>query len=188
MNIIKIKLIGSRPLLMHADCLADPLNPQTKLHKEMTAKRKKSDQDHEAIAKSEWRSGLYYDEQLGPYLPGININSAIIEGAKLSKLGKLLNRSIEVMDEKPRLDYDGPRKIEKLWDARFYDARSVKISTSRIMRYRPIFKKWECTCEIAFDDEAINRDQLISCVLDAGKYIGIGDYRPRFGRFTMEVI
>jgi len=50
MAIIKLKVVGESPLLLQADTLVDPLNPLTKAHKEITSKRKKTDEDHEAIA------------------------------------------------------------------------------------------------------------------------------------------
>jgi len=73
MQTIKLQLTGTRPLLMHADVFADPLNPLTKQHKSLTGKRKKTDDDHEAIARSEWRGGMYFDDDMGPYIPGVNI-------------------------------------------------------------------------------------------------------------------
>lgn len=188
MEIIKVKIVGSRPLLMHADVFADPLNPLTKAHKVLTGKRKKTDDDHESIAKSEWRGGMYFDEQMGPYVPGVNIEAAMIAGGKLSKLGTQLKRSAEVMHEKCKLEYDGPRTVEKLWDQRFYDARSVKVSQARLMRYRPIFRDWSLVCEIAYDPESIDKNQVIKCLEDGGQYCGIGDYRPKFGRFSVEVV
>lgn len=188
MEIIKLKLNGSRPLLMHADIFADPLNPLTKAHKALTSKRKKTDDDHEAIAKSEWRGGMYFDENLGPYIPGVNIEASMIAGGKLSKLGTQLKRSVEVIDDKCKLEYDGPRTVEKLWSQRFYDARSVKVQTSRLMRYRPIFHRWSLVCEVAFDPESIDKQQVIKCLQDGGQYCGIGDYRPKFGRFDVEIM
>jgi hypothetical protein len=184
---IKVRITGTRPLLMHAAIFADPLNPLTKAHKELTSKRKKTDEDHEAIAKSEWLGGLYIDEQ-GPFIPGVNIEAALVSGGKLSKLGTQLKRSVEIMDEKCHLEYEGPKSAEKLWLAGFYDARSVKIQTARLVRYRPIFRKWSCVCEIAYDAQTINKEQVIKCLEDGGQYCGVGDYRPKFGRFDVEVI
>ena len=46
MAIIKLKVVGVSPMLMQADTLVDPLNPLTKAHKEITGKRKKTDDDH----------------------------------------------------------------------------------------------------------------------------------------------
>lgn len=187
MNVMKLKIIGTRPLLLHSDKFADPLNPLTKAHKELTAKRKKTDDDHEAIAKSEWIGGLYIDEA-GPYLPGINLESCMVGGGKLSKLGTQIKRSVEVMDERCYLQYDGPKTPEGLWDAGFYDARSVKVQQARLMRYRPMFRKWSCAVEIAFDPESINEAHVLKCMADGGQFCGVGDYRPKFGRFTVEVI
>lgn len=187
LNTIKVRITGTRPLLMHSDKFADPLNPLTKAHKELTSKRKKTDEDHEAIAKSEWLGGLYIDDK-GPYLPGVNIEAALIGGGKLSKLGTQLKRSVGVMDERCYLQYDGPKDAEGLWSAGFYDARSVKVQTARLMRYRPIFRKWSAVVEIAYDPDTINREQVIKCLEDGGQYCGVGDYRPKFGRFTVEVL
>ena len=186
-NTIKVKITGTRPLLMHADVFADPLNPLTKAHKAMTSKRKKTDEDHEAIAKSEWRGGLYIDDK-GPFIPGVNIEAALVSGGKLSKLGTQLKRSVEIMDDRCYLEYEGPKSAEGLWDDGFYDARSVKVQSARLMRYRPIFRKWSCVCEIAFDPDTINREQVLKCLEDAGLYCGVGDYRPKFGRFDVEVL
>ncbi len=188
MQIIQAKLTGTRPLLMHADIFADPLNPLTKAHKALTSKRKKSDDDHELIAQSEWRGGLYFDEKLGPYVPGINIEAALIAGGKLSKMGTQLKRSVEVVDERCRVEYQGPRTVDELWSGRFYDARSVKVQTARLTRYRPLFREWSLMCELAFDEEVINLDQVIKCLEDAGQYCGLGDFRPKFGRFFVEVV
>lgn len=188
MQTIKIRLIGTKPMLQHSDCLADPLNPKTKAHKELTSKRKKTDDDHEAIAKSEWLASLYFNEETGPYIPGQNIYASMVSGAKLSKLGKQIQRGCEVVEDECPLEYEGPRDIKGLWNERFYDARSVKVQAARLIRYRPIFKKWATTCTIAFDEQAIDSAQIIKCLQDAGAYCGIGDYRPRFGRFEVEVL
>lgn len=48
--------------MMHSDKLANPLHPATKAHRELTSKRKKVDDDHVAIARSEFIAGVYFDE------------------------------------------------------------------------------------------------------------------------------
>ena len=186
METMKVKITGKRPLLMHSDKLADPLNPLTKEHKALTGKRKKTDDDHEAIAKSSWAASLYIDED-GPYIPGVMLESCMVNGGKLSKLGAQLKRSAEVLDEKCPLKYKGPKTMEELWKAGFYDARSVKVSTSRVMRYRPIFREWEIEATIAYDQESIDKSDVKRSLEDAGAFVGIGDYRPKFGRFNVEV-
>lgn len=188
MERFKARITGTRPILLHSAIGSDPLNPLTKAHKKLTSKRKKTDEDYEQIAKSEWLMALYYNEKAGPYLPGVNIEAAIIAGAKLKKLGTTIKRGVEVLTEICRLEYSGPRDPEKLWNAGFYDARTVKVSQARLVRYRPIFKKWSCEFEVLFDEEIINKDELMGCIIDAGLYCGVGDYRPKFGRFEVEEI
>ena len=112
----------------------------------------------------------------------------MIAGGKLSKMGTLLKRSCEVLDERCKLLYDGPRDVEGLWNEGFYDARSVKVQASRLMRYRPLFTKWAAECEIVYDSEAIDRAVIIKSLEDAGTFCGVGDYRPKFGRFSVEVL
>lgn len=187
LSVLKVRLTGTRPILMHSDKFADPLNPLTKAHKALTSKRKKTDEDHLDIAKSEWLGGLYIDDK-GPYIPGINVESSLVAGAKLSKLGTQIKRSVEIMDEKCYLSYDGPKDPEGLWNAGFYDCRSVKVQSARLMRYRPMFRAWSITCEVAYDAQSINKDQIVKCLEDAGSFCGIGDFRPKFGRFSVEVI
>jgi len=188
MQTIKLKLIGLRPLLMNSDKMADPLNPLTKAHKILTSRTKKTDDDHEEIAKSSFIGAMYYDHDTGPYIPGINVEASLVAGGKLSKLGTQIKRSLEVIDERCNLIYTGPREIEAIWDAGMYDCRSVRIGQSRVMKYRPIFRDWSITCEIMYDETSIDRDKIISCMEDAGKYCGLGDYRPKFGRFSVEEV
>jgi|TARA_R100000084_G_scaffold97923_2_gene51963 hypothetical protein len=188
MEIIKVRITGNRPLLMHSDKFADPLHPATKAHKELTGKRKKTDEDHEAIAKSEWAGGMYRTDDLGPCIPDKVIEGALYESAKLRRLGKVFKRAIEVVEPEAAVEYKGPRDLEGMWAAGMYDARSVKVTTSRLMRYRPIFKQWACQFTIMYDPALINRSEVKQMLEEAGMYCGIGDYRPKFGRFDVEEV
>ncbi|MEB4734046.1 hypothetical protein OXV40_33915, partial [Burkholderia contaminans] len=60
MEILRLNICGSSPLMMHSDKLANPLAAETKAHRELTGKRKKTDEDHVAIARSEFLAGLYW--------------------------------------------------------------------------------------------------------------------------------
>ena len=188
MEKVTLKITGDRPLLLHAATGSDPLNPMTKEHKKLTSKRKKTDEDYEQIAKSEWLMSLYYDKKDGAYIPGVNIEASIIAGAKLKKLGTTVKRGVEVLNEVCKLEYDGPKDPEKLWDKGFYDARTVKVGMARIVRYRPIFKQWACQFTVLFDEDIINKSELMDCIKDAGLYCGVGDYRPKFGRYSIKEI
>ena len=189
MKIIKFRATGKSPLLMHSDRFANPLDPMTKAHKALTSKRKKTDADHEDIGKSEWMGALYYDQDIGIYIPGQNIDAALIEAAKLSKLGRQIKRAAMVGEDCVVLQYSGPKDPERLFeDRRFVDVRGVKVSTAKLMRFRPRFPEWQLDFTVNLDDEMMNEEELIRIADHAGKFIGLCDYRPRFGKFDVEVL
>jgi hypothetical protein len=190
---ITMKLKAESPLLMHSDRFSDPLDPMTKEHKALTSKRKKTEEDLEAVAKSEYMGGLYWDEELGPYMPGQNVKSCLVGAAKLNRLGAQFKRALIVPDERIRLEYPGPRDPEKLWETRKHvDARSVVVSQSRLMRYRPKFHDWSLTATVIYSPEMLDHDNVIRAAENAGMFIGLGDYRAEkggaFGRFSVEVL
>lgn len=186
METINVRITGISPLLMHSDRFANPLDPATKAHKELTSKRKKTDEDHEAIARSEWMGSLYIDKN-GPYIPGQNIDAAIIEAAKMQKLGKTVKRAVQVVDDRVHLEYTGPKTAEALFQPEFIDVRGVKVGMAKLMRCRPIFREWAAGFTVMYNPEQINREDLVKAINDAGLLVGLCDYRPRFGKFTAEV-
>lgn len=186
MEPIKVTIQGLAPLLMHSDRFANPLDPMTKAHKALTGKRKKTDDDHEAIAKSEWRGSLYYDDEIGVFVPGQNIDATLIGGAKLQKLGTAFKRGVMVLEDKLPLEYEGPKNPDKLInDERFVDVRGVRVGTAKLMRCRPIFNKWKLSFTVMFNPDVVNREDVLKAIEDAGIMVGLCDYRPRFGKFEI---
>ena len=188
MRQMKVKIKGLSPLLMHSDRFANPLDKATKAHKELTGKRKKTDADHEAIAKSEWMGSLYYDEKLGPYIPGQNLDATLQEAAKLQKLGKKFKQAVMVVENEVPLQYKGPRTPDALFDAGFVDVRGVKVAMAKLMRCRPKFNEWAAEFTVAFNEDVLNAEEVKKAIADAGALIGVCDYRPRFGKFEAEVV
>ena len=190
MENLKLRFTGQSALLMHSDRYANPLDAMAKRHKQLTSKRKKTDEDHVEIARSEWEGSLYFDDSAGPYMPSINVRSCIVEGGKLNKLGAAIQRGTIIMDDVLPLAYDGPRTLDALWaDAKFRDVRSVVVARQRLMRCRPRFSAWGVEFDIYYDPSIIDRAQLFQAAVNAGQFIGLGDYRPNkggpFGRFEV---
>lgn len=73
----------------------------------------------------------------------------------------------------------------KDWD--FIDARRVVIQRAGITRHRPaFFEGWEIVFKISvIAPEYLQPDLLYQLVADAGKFQGLGDFRPTFGRFVI---
>jgi hypothetical protein len=191
MKNLTVRMTGSGPMLMHSDKLSDPLNPATKAHKRLTSDRalKKTDEGVVAIAKSEYLASLYTNSDGVVCLPGLNIRKSLIEGARLHKGGKNIERGVIILDDMIPLVFDGPKTPEKLWDdPRFVDARSVVVMRSRLIRYRPVFKSWSATVNCIVNEESIDIESLMHYWREAGAMVGMGDFRPLFGRYNVEVI
>jgi len=182
-----ITLTGTAPLLMHNSRLSNPLDPATKALKKVTGKRNKTDDDHEQIARLEFAGGLYLDPDVGPYIPGENIARCLVDGAKLTKMGVKVTRGVFISTDVNPLAYDGPRDEQKLWDAGWRHMASVKIGTSRTMRCRPWFPEWKVQADGILDPSVLELEDLTGIADNAGSLIGLGDWRPRFGRFTATV-
>lgn len=188
MKQIKVKITGTSPLLMHADTFANPLHPMTKAHKELTSKRKKTDEDHEAIARSEFISSCYWNESGGFHIPGQNLDACLINAAKLQKLGVKFKQGVQVLEDELSLKEKLPATPAALWDDGGYtDARGVKVGTAKIIRYRPLIRTWNTEATVVFNPDVVNEGEVKKALEDAGALIGLGDYRPRFGRFKVEI-
>ena len=65
------------------------------------------------------------------------------------------------------------------------DKRPVNIQKNKIMKCRPIFKEWELDFQIEVINPDIADKTLNEILVYAGSFVGIGDYRPKFGRFIL---
>lgn len=124
------------------------------------------------------------------YLPGPNIFAGLVEAGKFHKLGRnkvttqkssLVPAGIMVEEIMVPL---GVKDFE-------VDSRRVRIPATGgcIMRHRARLDVWAATFTIDLDESMFGPDFVRLLVDDAGKKIGIGDYRPAtrgpFGRFTV---
>ena len=62
----------------------------------------------------------------------------------------------------------------------------VVIGSARVMSWRPKFVEWSCVFIINIEDDMINQSALKDILEAAGKYKGVGDHRPEYGRFVVE--
>jgi hypothetical protein len=179
---------GTRPLLMHNSRLANPLDPATKAIKAVTSKRKKTDEDHETIARLEHSGSLYLDKDFGPYIPGENLSRCLVDGAKITRQGVSVTRGLIIKSDVNPLSYRGPRTADELWEAGHKHMASVKVGTQRVMRCRPIFENWSLEADGLLDPAVLELSDVVTIATNAGLMCGLGDWRPRFGRFEAEVV
>jgi len=194
MEKVKLELTGISPLLMHSERGANPLDPETKIMKKLTSKKNKTDEDYEEMAFVDWKMGLYLDEKLGPYIPGLNVRASIVEGGKMNKLGTSIQKGTMILDDSIPLIYQGPKTIKELWASpKYRDIRSVVVNRNRMMRCRPIFHEWKVEVDIHYDTKIIDIEKIVMAADNAGSYIGLGDFRPgkgngSFGRYEVNVV
>lgn len=190
---------GGSPLIMHNERLADPLDTITRELANITSKRKKTEADHEEIARIEFFGGLYLDPALESVenvdshdgsvaLPAWNIFRALQDGAKQIKRGQDILRGVIPLAEYVELEFDGPDTAVDLWkDGSFFIRKGVGVGQKKTMRTRPIFTDWQAQLEIEVDPNVLDEDTIAECWRRAGLYAGLGDMRPVYGRFTATV-
>lgn len=184
---VEATIAGVAPLLLHNAQLADPMNEITRAIKAITAKKtKKTDTDLEELARLEFMGGLYLDGNGRPAIPGECVEGAIRDGAKKTRKGRDVQCGV-LSDGVWPLEYDGPADPAALWaDARFRDYRGCKVAKGIVMRMRPRFPEWRLTFQVAYHPEVVSVTALQEWLVTAGQFVGLCDYRPKYGRFTVE--
>lgn len=176
------------PLLMHNSRLANPLDPVTQQLKALTSKREKTLDDYLEISRVEFLGGLYYDSDIGPYLPGENIMACLIKAAMRSKKGPKVKEGVLITSDVNPLAYRGSRKPEELFDDKNYVLlKMCGVQKIKVLRCRPMFRNWSCACDGLLDTKCLSADEFEAVAQKAGESIGVGDWRPRYGRFIASV-
>lgn len=132
----------------------------------------------------------YCDKDGNMVIPGPNVFAAIVEAGKFHKVGKT-----KITTAKSSLVAAGLTVDEivlplrgSAWEV---DSRSVvnPATGGRMMCHRPRMDDWELDFTLDVDEEMFHPDLVRQLVDDAGKKVGLGDYRPArkgpFGRFVV---
>ena len=182
---IGFEIKGLAPLMTKNGQTCDPLNEHAKAMKEISKKRVKTEEDYEALSRLDWFGALYLNDDGRPCIPGENIEAMFISAAKKSKQGPQAKAGI-LSDGLWPIIYAGPKDMDALYDTRkFIDRRSVKVSQSRVMRTRPIWREWSLKFEVSYMADIFNKSEVVALLKVAGEIICLGDYRPKFGRFEI---
>ena len=187
MDQITLQLTGIQPLMVNNPQTVNPFNEFTKQIKELTGKRKRTDQDESDLMKLKWFAALYYDQKVGPFLPAICVWRSLQDAAKLSRAGKMIERGLHMLSDRVPIVYRGSRDPEEMYSNKVYvDIRDAAPGGKRITAVRPIFPEWSVEVSFLYDSTTLNRRDLLSYAELAGRVIGVGTYRRLFGRFEVE--
>ena len=184
-RVFSLRLDGVTPLLMSSG-EADREGDTYRAYRALSKKRGKTVEDESRLRELEWYTRIYYDDQIGCYLPGKNIKELIREAATKWRKGEDVVRALMIPRYRIPLLYDGPRTPDELWREGYKFVAMVAnagAGSGRVERCRPCFDEWALETEIAIDPEDLSDDDLEAAVARSEKY-GLGDGRRiGFGAF-----
>lgn len=137
------------------------------------------------------RSKLYGLDPDKPTMPQPNLLRCLVEGGRFHKAGKtqittakssLLYSCFDVQEADLPIIHEQPWKV---------DTRPVRIPTTggRILAHRPMFDDWALVFTLILDPTIVSPKLARQIIDDAGKRIGLGDFRPAckgpYGRFVV---
>lgn len=210
-----ITIRGERDLLLHHDNL--DFVERVKAWQKDPANRNKSVAGDDRSPAWTWIGCLYHDAyQL--VIPADNLMTVIREGAKRVSTGKRgtfksqSQSGILINEESWPLFVNGKtvawNEIAALGTEESFEAhqkfavdhgfelfvKRAKIGQAKHVRVRPRFQNWSCTGSVTILDDAITKPLLQTILDQAGRFAGLGDWRPSspkspgpFGTFTATV-
>jgi hypothetical protein len=186
---LTFKLTSEAPILLHNGQLADPTNKWAKEMKKISSKRNKTESDFEELARLEWLGSLYTNKASQVVIPDMVVTAALLAGAKKFRLGKQAQAGLFVF-EHARLEFDGDDlPLKELWERdenRF--TVGVNVQRSKVMRTRFIAHEWQLIVPVTYEDSLLNESQVLEIADAAGTQVGLCDWRPRYGRFTPQLL
>jgi hypothetical protein len=171
METYTVKIAGTKPLLMHAPT---SLGDRPKLRR-----------GEHLDPKAEAENYIYKDPQRNICIPSVNIKACIREAGRNYRVsGRRTTFAAMIRASLDIQPYPYVPLIHNGWQV---DIRPVVVQRSRILRARPKFDEWALEFQIVNNDPTIiHHDTLKKILEDAGKYYGLGDFRPEFGLFKVE--
>lgn len=190
---LKVKYTGINPLLQNNSQTVDVFNKYSKLKKPLTSKRTKTDEDVLELRSIEVESKVYFDDELGVYVPNRWLLASLAKNSySVIKVKKdHVRAGIFVVEDKAKLAYDGMNTVKKISDIpnneRFVTTLILPQGQVRLAKSFPIFHKWSFEFTIEYDDTLFDKSSLVQLLEYCGKYNGFGDFRPTYGRAMCEV-
>jgi len=158
-------------------------------------KEKELAKDYEART---WRHKMHYDEDGKVFIPNFALKNCLSEAAKFLSIQipgkgkttytKHFEAGVVVMENM----FIGVNKDDVACQIMFVPSDGVRGSNKRVEKYFPVIPKWQGTTVFSILDETITEDVFFTHLEQAGKFIGLGSFRPRnngyYGRFAAEMI
>lgn len=189
MKKISFKIEGTQPLMLNNSQVVNPFNKYTLALKPLTAKKKKTSEDMDAIYRLQFESSLYMKGDTY-IIPCDHFWKSVCSAAKEMKLGKKFEQSFQIMEDCILNFAEQSMTPSELYDEKSHvDIRDGVIQgRSRVPVCRAIFPEWSTTVEAWYDENQIDEADIIRFFEIAGLRYHVGTYRSRFGAFTAKKI
>jgi len=163
----KVKIKGKAPLLMN----------KFSVEEKTTSRAKKV-----YVPKDEAERKTYRTEKGKLFLPSTHFKAAMVKAAtdfkmtgrksykEYIKAGLFIDETEIVLDQQDYEIFECP----------------VVIQRARVMSWRPMFKEWSCEFTVELADEMLNVTDVKQILEAAGRFKGVGDFRPEHGRFEVK--
>lgn len=189
MKKIRLKIEGTQPLMLNNNQCVNPFNKYTKMLKPLTAKKKKTEEDLSEIYRIQFESSLYMKGDTY-IIPLDHFWKSVCTAAKEQKMGKKFEQSFQIFEdcilEFPEKDMT-PDELYK--DGSHVDIRIGVIGgRSSVPVCRAIFPEWSTIVECYFDENQLDKSDILRFFEIAGLRYGIGTYRAKFGKFAVKEI
>jgi len=170
-EVYQVGIAGIKPLLMN--------NPQG-----VISDRPRLRRGEHLDPKSEAEKALYRDSSGKIGIPARVVKASIREAGRGYRVSGRRSTFAAMIRAGIRVDPDFIPLVSDGWEI---DLRPVVVQRQRIMRARPRFDEWGLKFKVVnLDPTVIHMDTLRRILEDAGRYYGLGDYRPEFGLFKVE--
>lgn len=182
---IKISISGTTPLLCNAFTDEAAMSASSGTRSAVIAGEK-------GTPREQADKKLYRSSTNGALMiPGPNLFRCIIDAGTYHKNGKskittqktsLIPSCLEVQEIEIPINHKEDWRV---------DTRAVRIPSTggRILCHRPCFDEWGLDFSIELDDSFMNPKLARAIIDDAGKRVGLGDFRPAckgpFGKFVV---
>ena len=187
-------ITGVSPLLQNNPQTVDRFNQYSRAMSRINSKKaKRTDDDYRELQDIEVRAKVYFDDELGVYVPATWVTSAIAANSfrtvKTSKAD--IRGAVFAMQDRIPLSYRDKSKVKKAEDivanGSFRINLTLKQGQVRVVKAAPIFHDWSFSFGLEFDDKIIDPQSLQYVIEYSARYGGFGDFRPTFGRASAEV-
>lgn len=210
----RVKLTGIRPILLHWDNIG--WQDMLAKWRSVPENKKESVPGDDRSPAMTWK-GYTYNDGENVVIPYDNIRSCLMAAGKKVPKGKgrgsmkaeaasaiiIDSMYVPLLVNGKTISWPAIEAIDGKFSDHVTAARNLgfdlfvkraKVGQSKHIRVRPIFDKWSLQFDADILDDSLTQDVLVDLFRMAGKYVGLGDWRPGsekspgpYGMFTADV-